>query len=309
MDDSIAHPSARHGAWEAPAWKTMISTVSAFLLAAVMLVAGIWKTTDPVGAATRLHQALIPAGLSLPAALALGISETFAGVMLIVPRFRRWGAWLSGALLVGMLFYIGINYNALQGEECNCFPWLKRAVGPGFFLGDLVFLALAVLAGIWARRSEGVRSAALVLAAVCVFAGVFYGVTVTQQGLVRAPETITVNGQPFSIDDGRVLLYFFDPECTHCYLAAKEMSTYKWNEVKVVAVPTERPQFATQFLNDTGLKAPYSTDIAKLRQTFSFGDPPYAVALEHGKQVAAMTVFEGDEPQVSLKQIGFISNP
>ncbi|MCW5983225.1 MAG: hypothetical protein KIT09_34360 [Bryobacteraceae bacterium] len=306
MDDSIAHPSGPTRVWEAPAWKTMVSAGAAFLLAALMLVAGVWKTTDPVGAATRLHQALVPAWLSLPGALALGIAETFAGVLLVVPRFRRWGAWLSALLLVAFLIYIGINYSALQGEECNCFPWIQRAVGPAFFIGDLVMLGLAALAGVWARRSEGMRGAALVLAAVCVFAGVSYGVNVTQQGVVRAPKSIAVEGRQVALDEGRVLLYFFDPECTHCYLAAREMGTYKWNEVKVIGVPTERAQFAPQFMQDTGLNAPYTTDAAKLRETFRFGDPPYAVALEHGQQVAAMTVFEGDEPQASLRQIGFI---
>jgi hypothetical protein len=271
-----------------------------------MLVAGIWKTTDPVGAATRLNQALVPAALSLPAALALGVAETFAGVLLFVPRFRRWGAWLSGLLLVAFLIYIGINYGALRGEECNCFPWIKRAVGPAFFIGDGIMLVLALFAGLWVRRSEGVRSASIVLAAVCVFAGVCYGVSVTQQGVVRAPKAVDVAGQPLSLSEGRILLYFFDPECTHCYLAAREMSTYQWNDVKIIAVPTERPQFAQQFLNDTGLKVPYSTDIAKLRETFSFGDAPYAVALENGQQVAVMTVFEGDEPSASLKRAGFI---
>lgn len=271
-----------------------------------MLVPGIWKLTDPVGASTRLHQALVPASLSLATALGLGVAETFAGVLLLVPRFRRWGAWLSGLLLIAFMIYMAVNYTALSGEECNCFPWIKRAVGPAFFIGDAIMLVLAVLAWQWARRSENVRSAALVLAAVCVFAGVCYGVRVTQQGLVRAPSTITVDGQPYSLDEGRILLYFFDPECTHCYLAAQGMSSFKWNEVKVIGVPTERPEFAPQFMKDTGLQAAISSDIAKLREKFSFGDPPYAVALEHGQQAAAMTVFEGDEPKVSLKQIGFI---
>ena len=305
MDDSIAHPSAKP-VWEAPAWKNMVNVGSAWLLALIMLVPGIWKTTDPVGAATRLHQALVPSWLSLPAAIGLGICEIFAGVLLFVPRFRRWGACLSAVLLIAFMAYMAINYGALSGQECNCFPWIKRAVGPAFFISDLLMLMLAVLAWQWARRSEGTRSAALVLAAVCVFAGVSYGVRATQQGLVKAPSSITVNGKPYSLDEGRIVLYFFDPECTHCFLAAQEMANYKWNEVKIIGIPTERPEFAPQFMKETGLNAEYSTDIKKLREKFSFGDPPYAVALEHGQQAGTMTVFEGDEPKMSLKQIGFV---
>ena len=39
--------------------------------------------------------------------------------------------------------------------DCSCIPWLKRVVGPGFFIGDGVMLLLAFFAGLGARRSEG----------------------------------------------------------------------------------------------------------------------------------------------------------
>jgi uncharacterized membrane protein YphA (DoxX/SURF4 family) len=306
MDDSIAHPSLAPGALESRAWKSALSTASALLLAAVMLVAGVWKCSDPIAAAARLHQALVPAALSIPAAIALGVAEVFAGVLLVVPRFRRWGAWLSGALLVVFLAYIGINYTALRGEECNCFPWIKRAVGPGFFAGDLVMLALAVLAARWAPPAAGKRGAAIVLGAVAVFALASYGMHTVKIGTVKAPETILVDGRPFSLHEGRVLVYFFDPECTHCLFAAKELAGFHWKNIRIIAVPTARPEFAGQFLADTGLKAAVSTDAAKLRQSFSFGDPPYAVALENGRQIAAFTVFEGDQLRAALKRAGFI---
>ena len=31
----------------------------------------------------------------------------------------------------------------LQSKVPDCFPWLKRAVGPGFFVGDAIMLGLA----------------------------------------------------------------------------------------------------------------------------------------------------------------------
>jgi uncharacterized membrane protein YphA (DoxX/SURF4 family) len=306
MDDSIAHPSFAPGAVESPAWKTYLSTASALLLGALMLVAGVWKCSDPIAAAVRLHQALVPAALSLPAALALGISEAFAGVLLVVPRFRRWGAWLSVLLLVAFLLYIGINYTALRGEECNCFPWIERAVGPAFFIGDLVMLALAVFAWRWAPPSEGKRGAGIVLGAVCVFAFASYGMHVVKIGTVRAPDSILVAGQPVSLHEGRVFLYFFDPECTHCFFAAKEMAGYRWKNIRIIAVPTARGEFASQFLDGAGWNAAISTDVEKLRQSFSFGDPPYAVALENGRLIAAIAIFEGEEPRATLKRTGFI---
>src|SRR6185503_17911017 len=131
MEDSMAHPPVAAGAVDLPAWKSVIAVVSAVILGFLFIVAGVWKITDPFGAATRMNQALLPAALSLPAALAFGVAETFAGVLLFVPRFRRWGSWLTGLLLVAFLGYFAVNYTALQGQECSCFPWLKRAVGPG----------------------------------------------------------------------------------------------------------------------------------------------------------------------------------
>lgn len=302
----MAHPSSGAGAWARPAWKSALSLICALLLAAVMLVAGIWKATDLIAAATRAHQALIPAYLSLPAAIALALSETFAGVLLLVPRFRRWGAILSAALLLAFMIYIAIFYSRLVGVECNCFPWVQRAVGPAFFIGDLAMMLLAVPAYFWAKPAHSKKSAALVFAAVCVFVGVNLGIALTQPSGVVAITTIEVNGQPFNLHQGRVLLYFFDPECTYCLFAARDMAGYHWNDVRIIAIPTERKEFADQFLENSGLKAPLSMDSEKLRKVWKFSDPPYGVVLENGHQLAILTIFEGDDPHAILAKLGFV---
>src|SRR5579883_714650 len=239
MSSSITHPPLRAGVFELPAWKSFLCAGCAILLALLFLVSGIWKITDPFGAAVRMNQAKIPAVLSIPAAVGFGVAETFAAVLLLVPRFRRWGALLTGGLLVAFMIYIGINYNALRGEECSCFPWVKRAVGPGFFIGDGVMLVMALLAGLWARPAQGMRGAAAVLGAVAVFAGVSYGANVVRQTGIEAPASIQLtNGQTLDLQHGRIFLYFFDPECSHCEAAAKDMSTYKWDPtVKLVGIP------------------------------------------------------------------------
>jgi hypothetical protein len=169
------------------------------------------------GAAARLAQMKVPQELSLAAALLLGIVETFSAVLILVPRFRRWGSWLTSALLIVFMIYVGINYTALHGAECQCFPWLKRAVGPGFFVGDGVMLFLAVLAGLWSKRSENLRNASLVLGAVVVFALVSYGVAATHNSGVKAPDSVTGDGKPYSLQQGRVFIYFFNPECMHAW--------------------------------------------------------------------------------------------
>lgn len=306
MGDSIAQASVRATDWELPVWKAAAGFVCAVLLAAIMLVAGVWKITNPLEAAARMNQALVPAALSLPAAVGFGIAECFCGVMLVVPRFRRWGAWLGSLLLVAFLIYIGVFYNRLVGEECNCFPWIKRAVGPAFFYSDFAMLVLAVLAGIWARPSQNLKSAMMVFGAVAVFAGVSLGMALTQTSGKMAPETILVDGQPYDLHRGRVLLYFFDPECTHCLFAAQEMKDYAWNDVKIIAVAVEREFLAASFMEAAGLQAPMSSDAGKLRAVYQFGDPPFAVALEDGRTLSELRVFEGAEPKATLTALGFV---
>jgi uncharacterized membrane protein YphA (DoxX/SURF4 family) len=306
MNDSMAHGRVAIAPLELASWKNAASWTSALLLALIFLVAGIWKITDAPGAAVRMAQAKVPESLSLAAAISFGIAETFAGVLVAVPRFRRWGAWLSGLLLLAFMVYIGYHYEALRGEECSCFPWVKRAVGPGFFIADALMLGLAAVAGVWARPSSSKRSAALVLGAVTVFALVSYGVAANRDIGTPAPATITVDGQPVSTRAGRILLYFFDPECLHCDAAAREMAKFNWRDTRVIALATAQPQFARDFMNDTGLRGGLSPDAAALRKIFPFVDTPAAVALVDGRRQALLTRFEGEEPEATLKRLGFI---
>lgn len=291
---------------EMPAWKSVASWISAAILALLFLVAGLWKLSDHLGAAARMTQALIPPILSEPAAIGFGIVETVAGVMILVPMLRRWGAILTAILLIGFMAYIGWNYTALQGEDCTCFPWVKRAVGPAFFWSDAAMLALAGIAGWWTRPSQGIKTAGIITAVVCVLAGVCYGVTVSKLQGKEAPASITVEGAPYSLQHGRVLLYFYDPECAHCFAAAKRMATHKWSDTKVIGLPSRVPQFGKQFMDDTGLKAKNSSDHDALKALFPFGDPPYGVLLEHGRQKAAFSRFDEAEPEAKLRELGVI---
>ncbi len=288
-------------------WKTTLSWVGAILLALLFFVSGLWKLTDAPGAAVRMAQARVPQSLSLAAAIGFGIAETFTAVLLLVPRFRRWGALLSGALLIAFMIFIGINYNALRGAECSCFPWVKRAVGPGFFIGDSVMLILAVIAGMWARRAQSLRTAFLILVAVTVFAAGSYGVAAMRQTGTKAPDTVTVNGKPFSLQDGKILIFYFDPECMHCLDAAKRMSKMDFGDTRIVAVPINVPQFAQGFLDDTHLKAMVSNDLPQLKKIFPFVSAPAGVALVNGREKLALTQFDDPEPAATLKKIGFIN--
>jgi len=283
-----------------------VSWGAALLLAVLFLSSGIWKITDVQHWAVRVTQLRVPQSLGLTTALVFGIVETVGGVLVLVPRFRRWGAILTGFLLIAFMLFFAVNYNLLRGQECSCFPWIKRVVGPEFFIGDGLMLLLAVAAGVWSKPPGSFRTAAVILGAVVVFALVSFGVDVARQTGARAPETILVDGRPYSLEHGRVLLFFFDPQCMHCFDAAKRMSQFHWGDTRVVAVPVEQPQYAPQFLQETGLRAVASTDFQKLKHAFGYSGYPSGVALENGRQKAPLTKFEGEEPGATLKQLGFI---
>jgi uncharacterized membrane protein YphA (DoxX/SURF4 family) len=291
---------------ELPGWKTALNWSAALLLAVLFLISGVWKITDAPGAAVRMAEARVPQSLSLLAALTFGVTETLAGAFLLVPRFRRWGAMLAGLLLAAFLIYFAVNYAALRGADCSCFPWLKRVVGPGFFAADGLMLALAVLAGVWSKPPASLRSAVLVCAAVVVFALVSYGVDVTRANGTPAPATVTVDGKPYSLASGRIFLFFFNPQCGHCFDSAKRMAQLHWGDTRVVAVPVDVPQYAGTFLQMTGLNAAITSDFELLRKPLGYTAYPYGVALRNGRRTASVTNFDDPEPAPTLKKLGLV---
>ena len=173
-------------------------------------------------------------------------------------------------------------------------------------MGDGVMLLLAFFAGLGSRRPEGLRAVALIAAAVAVFAGVSYGVGAARETGTRAPESILVDGRPYSLEHGKIFLFYFDPACMHCFESAQRMSKLHWGDTRVVGVPISQPQFATQFMQDTGFSMAISTDRDKLKAVFPYAGVPAGVALENGRQKAALVKFDGAEPAASLKQLGLI---
>jgi uncharacterized membrane protein YphA (DoxX/SURF4 family) len=289
-----------------PAWKTTASWSAAIFLAAVFAASGIWKITDAQSAAIRMTQVQVPQALSLAAALLVGISETVAGVLIFVPRFRRWGALLAFALLLLFMAYVGFRYNALAGADCSCFPWVKRIVGPGFFVGDALMATLAVIAGAWSRPPSGFRSAMVVLGAVIVYALISYGASAARLITPRAPASVAVAGQPYSLQQGRIFVFFFHPACMHCYQSAQLLAQARWHGVRVLAVPVENPQYAPQFLAETGLSAVLTSDFQKLKDALGYSGYPSGVALENGRERGRLLKFEDGEPLTSLRKLGFV---
>jgi len=291
-----------------PRWKERTAAVCAIALGLLFLASGVWKFSDLDATAERMVQSLIPTALSMPAAIAVAVCETITAALLLVPRHRRWGAWLAGLMLAAFMIYIGVLYDRLLGEDCNCFPWIRRVVGPLFFIGDGAMLILAVVAGWWSEKSYGWRRTGLTLLFVLVLAAASFAVTSYRRGHADAPETAVVDGQLLNLRSGRVVLYFFDPECSHCYAVAREMARRSWGSTRIVVLATREQRFTSSFLADTGLRAGISPDGTSLREVFPFTNPPYAVALERGKAVATFNSgqMEGKTYYDALRSLGYL---
>ena len=288
--------------------KRTAASVAAVLLAIVFLVSGGWKVLQPYQTGELLEQAQVPAGLGTLGAAALGTVELLAAFLLLTPRYRRWGGLLGSALLVFFIAWIGFYYKKLVGHECSCFPIIKRSVGPGFFVGDGIMLLLGVVAWAWSSRVRSFRVPATIFAALALMAGVSVGVHAAARRNGQVPNPVIVDGKPADLTNGKVFLFFYDPYCSHCDAASKFMSKLNWGDTRIVAIPTNDPKYAADFLRDTGLKAGTSLETAKLRQSFHFVDPPYGVALVDGqvKKTFPQTQFNAPLPAPDLKQLAFV---
>lgn len=289
-------------------WKGSAAAVSAVLLGIIYLVSGGWKLLLPFQAGELLEQAQVPAGWGTLGASTLGALEVFTAVLLFLPKYRRIGGLLGSALMVFFIGWIAFYYGKLVGHECSCFPLIKRTVGPGFFISDAVMLLFGLAAAAWSTKVLDYRRPALILAAVLALAGISYGVNHRQRAQIQVPSPIAVDGKPADLTTGKVFLFFYDPECSHCDQAAKFLSKQNWQGTRVVAVPTHDPQYAAEFLHDTHLKAGTSLEATKLKKAFPFVDPPFGVALEDGavKQSFGQAQFNEPSPATDLRKLGFL---
>jgi len=299
--DELAIPAERN-------WKSTASLIAGILLGLIYLVSGGWKVLEPFTTGQLLEQAKVPPGWGASGAATLGALELFAAVLLFLPRYRRWGGLLGSGLLVFFIAWVGYYYTALTGQECSCFPFIKRAISPWFFLEDAVMLLLGLAAFFWSPPVKSWRIPAVALVSIAVLAGASFGWGAMQRTGLAAPSPIVVDGKTEPVTQGKVFLFFYDPMCMHCNNAAKFMSGFDWGDTRVIAIPTTMPQWAEGFLHDNGLKAGTSLELEKLRKTFKFVDPPYGVALVNGHQKASFGQmdFEPPAPKAALQKLGFI---
>jgi uncharacterized membrane protein YphA (DoxX/SURF4 family) len=305
---STSNPAVLHDSTlELPAWKNIVSHIAALAVAIIFIGAGIGKIVVPFLVQQLFEQLLVPSWASMPLVVTLGILETTGGILVLIPRYRRIGAGLITFLLLVFIGYIGIRYQALVGRDCSCFPWLKRTVNPAFFAEDGAMLACSLIAGWFAQKATRLRLPVIALAVVAAASGASFTYNTLHQSGIQVPATITVDGKPYNLREGRVFLFFFDPQCSHCEEAAEHMSTYKWkSDVTVIALPTQQPQWAAGFLHDTKFSAHVSNDTAELRKLFVFTSPPYGVSVERGRVKGIVSHYDPPQPEAELRGFGLI---
>jgi uncharacterized membrane protein YphA (DoxX/SURF4 family) len=293
---------------EVAKWQRTVAAVSGILLGIVFLVSGGWKVLDPFKSGELLQQSRVPAGYGVLGAASLGTIELLAAFLLFHPRFRRWGGLLGSALMLFFIGWIGYYYQALVGQECSCFPIIKRTVGPNFFIADGIWLLMGLAAFAWSPRGRNFRVPVAAFASLALIAGLSFGANVRERSHAQVPTRVVVDGKLVNLAEGKVFIFFYDPSCMHCDAAAKFMSTLNWGDTKVVSIPTINPQWAASFLHDTKLKASTSLELDKLKKAFPFVDPPYGVALEDGrvKGTYGQEQFVPPLPQADLQKLGLL---
>jgi uncharacterized membrane protein YphA (DoxX/SURF4 family)/thiol-disulfide isomerase/thioredoxin len=308
MQDVLPNTFTPTGATSANKTRRLVAGICAILLGIIFLVSGAWKMLDPVKTGEVLEQAQVPAGWGAIGAATLGTLEVFAAFLLFTPRYRKWGGYLGSALLIFFIGWIAIYYKVLVGHDCSCFPIIKRAINPMFFVSDGIMLLLGIAAWLWSAPVKSFKGPLVLLVLLAGLSGVNYAWSESKIIHAQIPNPVIVDGKPADLSKGKVLIFFYDPSCMHCDAAARFMANFDWENTRVVAIPTVNPQWAASFLSDTKLKAGTSLELDKLKKVFPFVDPPYGIALNDGvvKETFGQAEFTPPAPKARLQQLGFV---
>ena len=105
----------------------IVLLLARLLLAVVFIVAGCAKLADLAGSRQALRDFGVPTVFANPSGALLPLAELVVAVGLIFTSSAWWGA--LGALVLLLLFVVGISYNLARGRtpDCHCFGQLHSA--------------------------------------------------------------------------------------------------------------------------------------------------------------------------------------
>src|SRR5256714_1071651 len=135
---------------------TLLLLCVRLLLAAVFLVAGLAKLADLAGSQQALRDFGVPAQLANPFGVLLPLAELAVAVALVPPVSAWWGG--LGALILLLLFVVGIGYNLAHGRQpdCHCFGQLHSTpAGWSTLIRNLALAAFAGLIVAFGRTNAG----------------------------------------------------------------------------------------------------------------------------------------------------------
>lgn len=128
----------------------LLTTLPAWVLGGVFLVAAAAKLADPIAFADQIAGfELLPIVLVAPTAILLPGVELVTGAVVLLPAWRRSAAIILAVLL--LVFLVAAVSVIARGLDvpCGCFGSSQRRVGWGLIIQDLLLLALALRVG-WA---------------------------------------------------------------------------------------------------------------------------------------------------------------
>ena len=122
-----------------PSVRNAVSHIAAFAVALLFLTAGIWKMTEPFTWARMVEDLRVPYQLSMYATLALAVSETLAGALVLIPKYRRYAPGLDVASSLCGVHAVDVVSGKVMGSllwpwgnQIFAIDWLPRKTTGGF---------------------------------------------------------------------------------------------------------------------------------------------------------------------------------
>jgi methylamine dehydrogenase accessory protein MauD len=131
------------------------------LLALVFAVAGVAKLADRAGSRQAVVDFGVPAALAAPLGILLPLAELAVAAALVPATTAWWGA--VGALVLLLLFAVGIGANLAHGRKpnCRCFGQLHSAPASWSTLARNAVLAAPAAFIVWQGREGSVGPSAV----------------------------------------------------------------------------------------------------------------------------------------------------
>jgi hypothetical protein len=232
-----------------------VSRIAGMILGLAMIVAGVFKATDPWTFLGSLPAYGVPEFLHYPIVIALPALEIALGVMLIAGWQLRWAGIASAALIAVFSAAIAYGWSLGDLQECGCFgPFVQRSPGQAL-LQDFGLLILALLAvttpvtnlrpltrqqlgviGVVAVASLAVAATGMardtsdVSSAVTEVAQLIPSEEPSRQpdptGSMVRPKPSDVAPDELDLENREYLVLMFHPRCPHCEEAAPTIATY-----------------------------------------------------------------------------------